>query len=66
MSASAAGRIAGRADLAAPAVADRDEIGRLVLPTGLTIDGHAAYVSNKGPIPRGGEVLRVKLGGHHH
>jgi hypothetical protein len=37
----------------------------LVLPTGLAIRGTTAYVSNKGPIPHGGEVLRVELGGGH-
>ena len=36
-----------------------------MLPTGLAIDGDAAYVSNNGPVPHGGEVLRVKLGGWH-
>ena len=30
-----------------------------------TIRGHVAYVSNNGPVPHGGEVLRVKLGGWH-
>lgn len=38
----------------------------LVLPTGLAIRGDTAYISNKGPVPHGGEVLRVELGGGWH